>query len=184
MRNPSETRAPSPSLADSRAMSLALTEAERALAAGEFPVGCVILHEGRPVVSGAREGTAAGGKNETDHAEMVALRRLERADPSLDRSRMTLYCTMEPCLMCFGAILIGGIGRLVWAYEDAMGGGTGIDRSGLSRLYRDNPIEIVPRVRRRESLALFRRFFENPDNPYWRGSLLARYTLAQGDEES
>jgi tRNA(adenine34) deaminase len=184
MRIRSEIDVSFPFPTDADAMSLALAEAERALAAGEFPVGCVILHEGRPVVSGAREGTAAGGKNETDHAEMVALRRLERVDPSLDRSRMTLYCTMEPCLMCFGAILIGGIGRLVWAYEDAMGGGTGIDRSRLSPLYRDNPIEIVPRVRRRDSLTLFRRFFENPDNPYWRGSLLARYTLAQASEDT
>jgi tRNA(adenine34) deaminase len=183
MNHPTETDVSPPSLTDAEAMSLALAEGERALAAGEFPVGCVVLYDGRLIVAGAREGTAAGGTNETDHAEMVALRRLERVEPSLDRSRMTLYCTMEPCLMCFGAILLSGVGRLVWAYEDAMGGATGMDRSVLSPLYRDNPIQIVPRFRRRESLALFRRFFENPDNPYWRGSLLARYTLEQALEE-
>lgn len=164
---------------DFEMMGLALEEAKNAFSAGEFPVGCVVEYERNRLVSGSREGTAAGGTNETDHAEMVALRRLERVEPSLDRSRMTVYCTMEPCLMCFGAVLLSGVGRLVWAYEDAMGGAAGMDRSALSPLYRDNPIQIVPRFRRRESLALFRRFFQNPDNPYWRGSLLARYTLEQ-----
>jgi tRNA(adenine34) deaminase len=43
--------------------------------------------------------------------------------PDIDRSTVTMYCTMEPCLMCFSAILLSGIGRIVYAYEDVMGGG-------------------------------------------------------------
>lgn len=81
--------------------------------------------------------------------------------------------------MCFGAILIAGIGTVVWAYEDAMGGGTGCDRSSLPPLYRDRRITIVPRVLRHRSLALFKDFFLNPSNGYWAGSLLADYTLSQ-----
>jgi len=162
-----------------RFMTLAITQAKAALDRGEFPVGCVIVGDNAVIATGARQGTAAGGINETDHAEMVALRRLEAAGPAADRSPLAVYCTMEPCLMCFGAILIAGIGTLVWAYEDAMGGGTRCDRSTMTPLYRDRRITIVPGILRTESLALFKTFFRNPDNPYRAGSLLAEYTLAQ-----
>ncbi|MDX9818172.1 MAG: nucleoside deaminase [Desulfococcus multivorans] len=160
-------------------MEKALAQARSALDRGEFPVGCVIVHENEIIAVGAREGTAGGGVNETDHAEMVALRRLDALGIQAPRERLTLYCTMEPCLMCFGAILIAGIGAVVWAYEDAMGGGTGCDRSTLPPLYRDRRITIVSGVLRRESLALFQAFFRDPANAYWSGSFLARYTLAQ-----
>jgi tRNA(adenine34) deaminase len=72
---------------------------------------------------------------------------------------------------------------VVWAYEDAMGGGTRCDRSTLPPLYRDRRITVVPRVLRGRSLALFQTFFRNPDNGYWAGSLLAEYTLAQETED-
>jgi len=65
----------------------------------------------------------------------------------------------------------------VFAYEDAMGGGSGCDRSQMKPLYRDSPIVVRPHVRRDESLALFQKFFADPANRYWRGSLLAQYTL-------
>ena len=81
--------------------------------------------------------------------------------------------------MCFGAILISGIGTIVYAYEDAMGGGTACKRDQLPELYRDNPIELIGNVCRRESLDLFKRFFKNPQLNYWRDSYLARYTLDQ-----
>lgn len=160
-------------------MAQALAEAQKALAAGEFPVGCVIVDSGQIRAVGARTGTAAGGRNETDHAEMTALRRFQESGGSESAPSATLYCTLEPCLMCFGAILICGIGRIVYAYEDVMGGGTRCDRRPLPPLYRDRSVEIVPGVLRSRSLALFKTYFENPENHYWRQSLLARYTLAQ-----
>jgi tRNA(adenine34) deaminase len=86
---------------------------------------------------------------------------------------------MEPCLMCLGALLLNGIGEVVYAYEDVMGGGTGIDLAGLTPLYQDRKISIVPHILRQESLDLFRTFFKNPENSYWEGSLLAKYTLRQ-----
>jgi tRNA(adenine34) deaminase len=160
-------------------MGKALLQAQEALDHGEFPVGCVIVQGNDIIATGARQGTAGSSVNETDHAEMVALRRLDDLGPDVARDRLTLYCTMEPCLMCFGAILIAGIGTVVWAYEDAMGGGTACDRSTLSPLYRDRRITIVPHVLREKSLKLFKAFFQNPGNRYWAESLLADYTLAQ-----
>ncbi len=116
---------------DTRFMTEALGLAQTALAAGEFPVGCVIADGDSVVARGYRTGTVAGSGNEIDHAEINALRYLVGSVPDIKRSRLTIYCTMEPCLMCFSAILLSGIGRIVYAYEDVMGGGTGCDRSDL-----------------------------------------------------
>jgi tRNA(adenine34) deaminase len=164
---------------DSVFMRAALDMARTALAGGEFPVGCVIADGDTVVARGHRTGTATGRSNEIDHAEINALRRLYRKMPEMDRSILTLYCTMEPCLMCFSAIVLSGIGRIVYAYEDVMGGGTGLDRSGLPPLYRKAKLTVISGVLRRESLALFQHFFADSGNPYWSDSPLSRYTLAQ-----
>lgn len=165
---------------DEHGMDLALAQARLALERGEFPVGCVITAGNRVLATGRRQGTAAGGRNEIFHAEILALESLYALTDAPPRSSMTLYSTMEPCLMCLGAILISKIGRIVWAYEDVMGGACGVERSRLSPLYRDPAIRIIGGVRRAESLSLFRRFFADPSNGgYWAGSLLARYTLEQ-----
>lgn len=160
-------------------MGKALEQARRAYKRGEFPVGCVIVKQNAVVAAGRRMGTADNGTNEVDHAEMVALRRLGDLNPGFDLHGAAIYCSMEPCLMCFGAILLSGIGKVVYAYEDVMGGAAGMDRSCLPPLYRNNRIEIVPHILREESLSLFAAYFSSPLNSYWRDSPLARYTLAK-----
>ena len=159
-------------------MRLALNEAEKALSCAEFPVGCVLVHRDSVVATGSRKGTAGSVPNETDHAEIVALRQLTRLGLDVDRAGITAFCTLEPCLMCFGAMLLHGIGHIVYAYEDVMGGGTGCDLSTLPALYTRNDISIVSGVFRDQSRALFKTFFSNPNNTYWNGSLLESYTLS------
>jgi tRNA(adenine34) deaminase len=160
-------------------MHQALELAESALNRGEFPVGCVLAHRDEIIVSGGRTGTTEGMVNEVDHAEMKVLRSLARLTNHPDPREMTLFCTMEPCLMCYAAIILSGIGCIVYAYEDVMGGGTGCDRSSLSPLYRERSVKVVPHILRKESIELFKSFFSRPENLYWKGSLLADYTLAQ-----
>ncbi len=160
-------------------MRLALREADRAMAAGEFPVGCVLVQGDRVVASGARQASRRDWRNELDHAEMVALRRLESVAGSVDPGGLTLYCTMEPCLMCFAALMLAGVGTIVYAYEDVMGGGTACDLTRLPPLYRRQRPRILGGVLRRDSLERFQTFFADPDNDYWRESALAGYTLAQ-----
>jgi len=164
---------------DYRFMTAALDLARQALDAGEFPVGCVIADGTAVVAIGRRTGTAGGPGNEIDHAEINALRQLHLQMPDIDRSTLTLYGTMEPCLMCFAAIILSGIVRIVYAYEDVMGGGSRCDRTGLPMLYRDAKLSIRPGVLRQQSLILFKRFFSSADNAYWADSLLSRYTLDQ-----
>lgn len=162
---------------DVKWMKVALAEAERALQVGDFPVGCVVVSGGCVVATGHRSGTADGPGNELDHAEVTALRNLMEIGGIGEGSAATLYCTMEPCLMCFGAILLSGVSRVVWAYEDAMGGGASCDLETVGPLYRGAKVEVEGGVLRDDSLALFKSFFSNPDNGYWKGSLLERYTL-------
>jgi tRNA(adenine34) deaminase len=139
----------------------------------------VAIAEGRVLAVGARRGTVGAGGNEVDHAEMVALRRLSRLSPPCDPRRLTLVCTLEPCLMCFAALCLAGIGTVIYAYEDVMGGATRIDPACLPALYRERRPLVRGGVCRTESLALFKTFFNLPGNRYWQGSLLERYTLAQ-----
>jgi tRNA(adenine34) deaminase len=160
-------------------MRKALDLAENALASGEFPVGCVVEYKGEIVAAGQRTGTAGRQPNEVDHAELIALRRLAECTLAEGLDRATLFCTLEPCLMCFGAILLSGVGKIVYAYEDAMGGGTQCDLSALPPLYQNRSIAVVPNVLRKESLKLLKAYFSDPRNAYWRGSLLAEYTLSR-----
>mgnify|MGYP001825378729 FL=1 len=160
-------------------MQKALELAEEALARGEFPVGCVMVHQGKIVASGARKGTIGDDRNELDHAETVALRRLIDLDAPINHGDVTVFCTMEPCLMCYAALILAGIGQIVYAYEDVMGGGSTCDLSRLKPLYKKSPITVIPDVMRLESLKLFQTYFSNPANCYWKYILLAEYTVAQ-----
>jgi tRNA(adenine34) deaminase len=164
---------------DADYMQEAICLAETALSENEFPVGCVIAYGNEILAKGSRKNSRGLCVNEIDHAEITALRQLSGQHKTVDKSRIRLYCTMEPCLMCLGAILVSGIRHIVYAYEDVMGGATSFDLSGLSPLYSRDPVQIVPHVLREKSLGLFKAFFKNPENDYWRNSLLARYTLEQ-----
>jgi tRNA(adenine34) deaminase len=160
-------------------MNKALNQAREAFAAGEFPVGCVIVYRDQILSNGSRVGTAGELPNEVDHAEMIALRRLAAMNRPVDSNNLTIFSTLEPCLMCFGAILLNGIGKIVYAYEDVMGGATGCDTKHLRPLYRNHRISIIKNILRKESLNLLKAYFADPKNTYWRGSYLAEYTLKQ-----
>jgi tRNA(adenine34) deaminase len=162
---------------DERFMQAALVEAKAALEAGEFPVGCVLVMDGQILAQGCRRNSGSASRNELDHAEIVTLRRLLATQPRLDCHQITVYSTLEPCLMCFSTLLLSGIRRFVWAYEDVMGGGTSVPLVQLAPLYQEMAVELVPGILRRESLALFAHFFQQ--HSYWQHSLLADYTLAQ-----
>ena len=160
-------------------MQLALEEAGKALAAGEFPVGCVMVHDGSVVSKGKRINSRAPDDNELDHAEILALRDLTAKHPEIERNSIVVYSTMEPCLMCYTTLLLNGIRTFVYAYEDVMGGGTNLDLQNLSPLYRGMKVTVTGQILRRRSMELFHAFFTNQDNTYWQGSPLAHYTLAQ-----
>ncbi|MDA8159867.1 MAG: nucleoside deaminase [Desulfobacteraceae bacterium] len=160
-------------------MAQALAEAVHALAQGEFPVGCVLVSQGQVVARGRRRHSGGVAVNELDHAEIIALRDLLTNNPDVPPAEVTAYTTLEPCLMCYAALMISGVRNIVYAYEDVLGGGVCLPRGRMPPLYRNLRLTIVHKVMREESLRLFREFFSRPEGVYLKDSLLARHVLAQ-----
>ena len=167
---------------DETFMGQALSLAEGALEAGDFPVGCVFVYDGSVVARGYRTGSDGVVTNEIDHAEINALREFYHLPVGYIPEKITVYCTLEPCLMCFAALVIAGVGGIVYAYEDAMGGGTSCRLQHLPPLYREHQPLVTPHVLRNESLSLFQAFFKRPGAKYLKGTYLADYTLRQSLE--
>ncbi|OQY02163.1 MAG: tRNA-specific adenosine deaminase [Desulfobacteraceae bacterium 4572_130] len=164
-------------------MSFAIKEAEKALQVGEFPVGCVVVQNNKIISASSRKGTTSkiGIFSEIDHAEIIALKKIEVSNKKNDLEKSILFCTMEPCLMCFAAIILSGIKKIVYAYEDPMGGGTCCDIASLTPLYKQSKIKIVSGVLREKSLELFKIFFKNKKKLYLENSLLEHYTIKQAE---
>jgi tRNA(adenine34) deaminase len=101
-------------------MRLALAEAEKALLAGEVPVGAVVVRGGE-VIASAHNGPV-GLKDPSAHAEILALRRAAEAEDNYRLAGTTLYVTIEPCLMCAGALIHARVSRLVFGAQDPKGG--------------------------------------------------------------
>jgi tRNA(adenine34) deaminase len=93
-------------------MRLALAQARRAFAQDEVPIGAVVVHEG--VVVGAGFNQPVSSSDPTAHAEIVALRAAARARGNYRLPGTTLYVTVEPCLMCVGAIVIARVDSVVY----------------------------------------------------------------------
>jgi tRNA(adenine34) deaminase len=101
-------------------MRLALDEARRAAAAGEVPVGALVIVDGGVVGAGFNQPIAA--TDPTAHAEIVALRAAARRAGNYRLTGATLYVTVEPCLMCVGAMVHARIATLVYGADEPKSG--------------------------------------------------------------
>jgi tRNA(Arg) A34 adenosine deaminase TadA len=144
-------------------MGLALDEARRADAAGEVPVGAVVVLDGRVIGSGHNQPIAA--IDPTAHAEIVALRQAAGTVANYRLPGATLYATVEPCPMCCGAVLHARVARVVYGAADP--------KSGAARsLYRllDDPrmnheVVVSGGVRSLECATLLSEFFKSRRSP-------------------
>jgi tRNA(adenine34) deaminase len=101
-------------------MTAALDEARRALESGEVPIGAVVVIEGRVVATGFNQ--PISGVDPTAHAEMVALREAARRIGNYRLTGATLYVTVEPCLMCVGAIVHARVREVVYGAAEPKSG--------------------------------------------------------------
>jgi tRNA(adenine34) deaminase len=144
------------------AMGLALEQARSALASGDVPVGAIVLSPDGAVI-GRGANTRERDNDPTGHAEVNALR---DAATGMGNSRLdgcTLVVTLEPCVMCAGAIGQAGISRLVYGAPDVKAGAAG---GGPHDLVRDRALpyrvdEVIGGVRADESASLLEGFFRN-----------------------
>ncbi|MGW0389508.1 tRNA adenosine(34) deaminase TadA [Streptomyces sp. NPDC003042] len=122
-------------------MRLALQEADRAAAAGDVPVGAVVLGPaGELLATGHNEREATG--DPTAHAEVLALRRAAARLGEWRLSGCTLVVTLEPCVMCAGALVQSRVARLVYGAGDEKAGAAG----SLWDLVRDRRLNHRPEV--------------------------------------
>lgn len=110
-------------VSDDANMRRALALAQDAAAAGEVPVGAVVVDEAAGEVLGEGFNAPVGRHDPTAHAEIVALRAAAARRGNYRLTGLTLYVTLEPCPMCAGAISHARIGRVVWGADDPKGGG-------------------------------------------------------------
>ena len=108
---------------DERMMVQALAEAAAALETDDVPVGAVVVHDGRIIGRGCNQRELL--KDPTAHAEMIALTAAAEALRSWRLLDCTLYVTLEPCVMCAGAIVNARIPRLVFGADDPKAGACG-----------------------------------------------------------
>jgi tRNA(adenine34) deaminase len=108
---------------DEHFMQLALVEARYAAALGEVPIGAVLVHGGEIIGKGSNRRESSN--DPTSHAEMLAIRDAAATLESWRLLETTLYVTLEPCVMCMGAIILARIPRVVFACRDPRAGAAG-----------------------------------------------------------
>lgn len=139
-------------LIDENMMRLALEEAAAALAEEEVPIGAVVVADGR--VIGRGHNLVERLQDPTAHAEMQALTAATETLGGKYLPRATLYVTVEPCIMCAGAIAWAQVGRVVWGADDPKKG----YRTYSERVFHPKT-EVVSGVLGVECEALMTRFF-------------------------
>ena len=143
--------------ADQWFMRRAIELAREAEAAGEVPVGALVVRDGEVLAEGFNRPIST--HDPTAHAEMVALR---AAAARIDNYRLTgttLYVTLEPCAMCAGAMVHARVARLVYAATDPRAGAAGSVFNVVQNPALNHRLEVVPGVLAEECGLLLRGFF-------------------------
>ena len=142
---------------DLKFMSMALAQAERAVAEGEVPVGAVVVVGGEVIGRGYNRPISSS--DPTAHAEVVAIRGAAKRLDTYRLERASLYVTLEPCVMCVGAMIHARIARVVYGARDDKAGALGsvydIGRDG--RL--NHQLEVVGGVAAEPCAAILKSFF-------------------------
>ncbi len=140
-------------------MQLALDEARASAAAGEVPIGAVLVHND---VVLARSGNRTIRDNDpTAHAEMLVIREAARLLGNYRLVGTVLYVTLEPCAMCAGAIIQARVPRLVYAADDPKGGAYRSCFELLTSSKLNHQVEVASGLLAEEAAALLQSFFSS-----------------------
>ncbi len=143
---------------DERFMVEALKQAWKAFEAREVPVGAVLVRDGRIIARGYNQVEMLN--DATAHAEMLCLSAGAGAMDQWRLTEATLYCTVEPCSMCAGAMLLTRIKRLVWGAPDLRHGANGSWVDLFAKKHPTHTLEIQCGVLGELAAMLLKQFFE------------------------
>jgi tRNA(adenine34) deaminase len=143
-----------------RFMRIALQQAALALPDKLLPVGAVAVLDGEIIAKSRKQ----DGDYQLDHAEQLLIRGV----PGDLRREITIYTTLEPCIMCLGTILHCGVKHIVFALEDPYGGATNTDPEFFPMRHRARFPEIVGGILREPARELFRQFCQKTDSSFWK----------------
>ena len=154
--NPTPSAVTAP-LTDDDAMQLALDQAAEATTHDDVPIGAVVVRDGRLIAARHNERELTG--DPTAHAEVLAIRDAARVVGHWRLLDCTLYVTLEPCVMCAGALVLARIGRVVFAATDPKAGAVASLYQVCSDPRLNHRPPVVVGVRADQAGALLRAFF-------------------------
>jgi tRNA(adenine34) deaminase len=140
-------------------MREALAEAAKAMIIDDVPIGAVAVRDG--VVVGRGHNRKECDRDPTAHAEMIALREAAEVLGGWRLIGVTLYCTLEPCVMCAGAMIQARLPRLVWAADDPKAGAGGSVFNLLQHERLNHRVEVIRGVLEEDAQAQLRAFFSD-----------------------
>lgn len=143
---------------DSHFMRRALFLAREAFEDGEVPVGAVIVHKNKIIAEGYNQIERL--KDATAHAEMIALTAASSAMENWRLADCTLYVTIEPCMMCSGALILSRVGRIVFGAKDPRMGFLESNYDPVKKLNLYKNVKIEGGVMENEAVLLMQEFFQ------------------------
>jgi tRNA(adenine34) deaminase len=142
---------------DTRFIQLALEEASAGAAAGEVPIGALVVHDGKILARSANR--TIRDCDPTAHAEIIVIREAARLLNNYRMAGTSLYVTLEPCSMCAGAIIQARIPRLVYGADDPKGGAVRSCFEILTNATLNHQVEVIPGVLAAECSSILQSFF-------------------------
>jgi tRNA(adenine34) deaminase len=154
-----QPKAEEPARPDELFMEAALRAAQRALDAGEVPVGAVVVHKGQIIAEGWNRNLT--GNDPTAHAEIVALREAGANAGNHRLGDCELFATIEPCAMCAGALVHARIKRLVYGADDPKAGAVYSVLQVLNHPQLNHRMEVKGGVLAGRCVEMLQSFFRN-----------------------
>ncbi len=144
-------------------MSEALKEAQTAFSEDEVPIGAVAVYKNQIIGRGYNRTEHL--KDPTAHAEILAITAAANALSSWRLNGVAIYSTIEPCIMCAGALVLARVAKIVFGARDEKFGGCGSVFNIVNEKKLNHQIEVVEGILKDEAAALIKNFFEKRRKP-------------------
>lgn len=157
---------------DQTFIRVALQEGAKALRRGDFPVGAALVINGKIV--GKTNNALLSQKTWGDHAETQLLLRfsqtIRKQQQKNVHTKVELYSTLEPCLMCLGCAMLHRVNRIIFSCPDPRGGATNVTLKGLPSFYHDKWPEIKSGIYKEEAFSMLLKFMTTQDTKQWKNN--------------